>query len=131
MTRRSPDILLKQTLDGAATEKQRDSINNAAQDYTLRKSINFTNVRKERVAADADVHVYDVENLSASYAYTEYTHHDFITENDLQKTYHVALAYNYANKPKYISPFDKIIKNNMLSLIKDINFNLSPTRIEL
>jgi cell surface protein SprA len=123
------DILLKQTLDGAATEKQRDSINNAAQDYTLRKSINFTNVRKERVAADADVHVYDVENLSASYAYTEYTHHDFITENDLQKTYHVALAYNYANKPKYISPFDKIIKNNMLSLIKDINFNLSPTRI--
>jgi cell surface protein SprA len=123
------DILLKQTLAGAKSTEQRDSINNAAQDYTLRKSINFTNVRKERTNPNNKVHVYDVENLNATYAYTEYTHHDFITENDLQKTYHVALAYNYANKPNFINPFDRIIKSNMLALIRDINFNLSPTRI--
>ncbi|MES2810675.1 MAG: cell surface protein SprA, partial [Bacteroidota bacterium] len=123
------DILLKQTLDGAKSTEQRDSIKNAAQDYTMRKSINFTSVRKERTNPDAKPKVYDIENLNATYAYTEYVHHDFITENDLQKTYKVALAYNYANQPTYINPFERLIKSNLLTLIKDINFNLSPTRI--
>ena len=124
-----PDILLKQTLNSATSTQQRDSIKNAAEDYTMRKSVNFTNVHKERSAAKTAVHVYDVENFNASYAYTEYTHHDFTTESDLEKTYHVALAYNYANQPKYISPFAKIIKKNMLALIRDINFSLAPTRL--
>ncbi|NNU34700.1 cell surface protein SprA [Mucilaginibacter sp. S1162] len=117
------DITLKQTLAGAASTKQRDSIKTAAEDYTMRKSINFTDVHKERVNTAKPVRVYDVENLHASYAYTEYVHHDFVTESDLQKTYRLELAYNYANEPKYINPFEKIIKNNMLALIRDINFS--------
>ncbi|TSJ44610.1 cell surface protein SprA [Mucilaginibacter corticis] len=124
-----PDILLKQTLNSATSTKERDSIKNAAEDYTVRKSVNFTNVHKERSTATTAVHVYDVENFNATYAYTEYTHHDFTTENDLEKTYHVALAYNYANQPKYVSPFAKIIKKNTLALIRDINFSLAPTRL--
>jgi cell surface protein SprA len=123
------DITLKQTLNSAKSSQQRDSIKNAAEDYTMRKSINFTNVHKDRAPTKTTVHLYDVENLNASYAYTEYTHHDFTTENDLERTYHVALAYNYANQPKYISPFEKIIKTNMLALIRDINFSLAPTRL--
>ncbi|MDB5030903.1 cell surface protein SprA [Mucilaginibacter sp.] len=124
-----PDILLKQTLNGATSTQQRDSIKNAAEDYTMRKSINFTNVHKDRVNASAPVHVYDVENFNATYAFTEYLHHDFTTQSDLEKTYHASLAYNFANKPKYISPFEKIIKNNTLALIRDINFSLAPTRL--
>ncbi len=123
------DISLNQTLNSAKSSQQRDSIKNAAEDYTMRKSINFTNVHKDRAPTKTTVHIYDVENLNASYAYTEYTHHDFTTENDLERTYHVALAYNYANQPKYISPFEKIIKTNMLALIRDINFSLAPTRL--
>ncbi|WP_214072089.1 cell surface protein SprA [Mucilaginibacter sp. dw_454] len=123
------DILLKQTLNSATSSQQRDSIKNAAEDYTMRKSVNFTNIHKDRSPTQKAVHVYDVENLNASYAYTEYTHHDFTTENDLEKTYHVALAYNYANPPKYVSPFDKIIKSNSLALLRDINFALAPTRL--
>jgi cell surface protein SprA len=51
----------------------------------MRKSINFTNVHKERTNPSAPVHVWDIENFNATYAYTEYTHHDFIVENDLPK----------------------------------------------
>ncbi|WP_345104211.1 cell surface protein SprA [Mucilaginibacter panaciglaebae] len=123
------DILLKQTLNSTQSAQQRDSIKHAAEDYTLRKSLNFTNVHKERSPEKRTVHVYDVENLNASYAYTEYTHHDFTTESDLERTYHVTLAYNYANAPKYISPFEKIIKSNSLALLRDINFALAPTRL--
>jgi len=124
-----PDILLKQTLSGAASTQQRDSIKNAAEDYTLRKSINFTNVHKDRTDAKAPMHVYDIENFNATYAFTEYLHHDFTTESDIEKTYHVSLAYNYTQQPKYLNPFQKIIKNNMLALIRDINLSLAPTRL--
>jgi hypothetical protein len=32
------------------------------------------------------------------------SHHDFTTESDLQKTYRLEFAYNYANEPKYYQP---------------------------
>jgi cell surface protein SprA len=124
-----PDILLKQTLNSATSSQQRDSIKNAAEDYTLRRSVNFTNVHKDRSNPSAVAHLWDIENFNATYAFTEYQHHDFTTQSDLEKTYHVSLAYNYASPPKYINPFAKIIKSNMLALIRDINFNLMPTRL--
>ncbi|HEY0244282.1 MAG TPA: cell surface protein SprA, partial [Mucilaginibacter sp.] len=125
----SPDILLKSTLNAAKSSEQRDSIKNAAEDYTMRKSINFTNVHKDKTNTAAPNHVWDIENFNATYAYSEYEHHDFTTQNDLEKTYHVSLVYNYANQPKYYSPFAKIIKSNTLALIRDINFSLLPSRL--
>ena len=125
----SPDVLLKQSLQSATTTKQRDSIQNAAEDYTVRKSINLTNVHKAKTNTSAPSHVWDVENFNATYSYTEYDHHDFTTLSDFEKTYHVALAYNFTTQPKYYSPFDKIIKNNLLAIIRDINIDLVPSRL--
>jgi cell surface protein SprA len=125
----SPDILLKQTLNAATSAKQRDSIQNAAEDYTLRKSINLTNVHKAKTNASAPSHVWDVENFNATYSYTEYDHHDFTTLSDFEKTYHASLAYNFTIQPKYYSPFEKVIKSNLLSIIKDINIDLMPSRL--
>jgi cell surface protein SprA len=125
----SPDILLSQSLSTAASAQKRDSIQNAAEDYTMRKSINFTNVHKAKTDTKAKSHIWDIENWNGTVAYTEYEHHDFTTLNDLEKTYKVALAYNYTNQPKYYTPFSKIIKSNLLSLIKDINYSLWPSRL--
>ncbi len=74
-------------------------------------------------------HVWDIENLNATYSYTEYDHHDFTTQSDLEKTYHASLAYNFTTQPKYYSPFDKIIKNNLLAIFRDINIDLIPSRL--
>nr|WP_199077074.1 cell surface protein SprA [Pedobacter sp. ASV19] len=123
-----PDIELKNSLD-AATKEEKKAILNYAQDYTTRNSINFTNVRKERTDASKKVHLWDVENLSASYAYTSYSHRDFINENSIQRTYRASLAYNYAGQSNSVSPFDKIIKSNTLALLRDINFSLLPSSI--
>ena len=124
-----PDITLKQTLTNATTTKQKDSIQNAAEDYTLRKSFNLTNVHKAKTSTSAPSHLWDISNFSASYSYIEYDHHDFTTLSDFEKTYHGSLAYNFTITPKYYSPFDKIIKNNMLALIRDINIDLVPSRL--
>jgi cell surface protein SprA len=125
----SPDVELKQTLRNATSTKQRDSIQNAAEDYTVRKSINLTNVHKAKTNTSKPNRVWDIENLNATYSYTEYDHHDFTILSDFEKTYHAALAYNYVNQPKYYSPFEKVIKNNLLSIIRDINISLLPSRL--
>lgn len=124
-----PDVQLKQTIANAGSQKERDSIRNAAESYTIRKSINFTNVHKNRTDMTKPAHVWDIENFNATYAYTDYEHHDFTTLNDLEKTYKVALAYNYNNQPKYYSPFNKIIRNNLLALFRDFNYSLLPSRL--
>ncbi|HVW94629.1 MAG TPA: cell surface protein SprA [Mucilaginibacter sp.] len=125
----SPDVTLKQTLAATTDQQKRDSIKTAAEDYTLRKSISFTNVHIAKTDAKAKNHVYDISNFNATYAFSEYQHHDFTTESDLEKTYKAELDYNYTTQPKYYSPFSKIIKNNMLVLFRDINFSILPTRL--
>ncbi len=125
----SPDILLSQSLKNAATSKQRDSITRAAEDLTTRKSINVTNLHVDKTDTKTPNHVYDIYNWNASYSYTYYNHHDFNTEDDLEKTYHLNLAYNFSDKAKYYSPFEKIVKSNLLHLIRDINIDLAPTRL--
>jgi cell surface protein SprA len=123
-----PDIELKNALD-AATKSQRDSILNFAQDFTTRSSINFTNVRKERTNPEQKPKIWDIENFNVSYAYTKYSHRDFIVENNFQKTYRGSLAYNYSGPTKTYEPFKKLIKSNTLALLKDFNFSLMPTAI--
>lgn len=125
----SPDVELKKSLAAAPTSQARDSIKNVSQDFTTRKSINFTNVHKERTNTAAPVHMWDIENFAATYAYTEYEHHDFIVEKDYAKTYRVALNYNYNKEPKYYTPFAKIIKSNLLALARDFNFSILPSRL--
>lgn len=124
-----PDVTMKQSLQSASSSKERDSIQNAAEDYTLRKSINLTNVHKARANNTTPPHLWDIENFAATYSYIEYDHHDFTTLSDFEKTYHASIAYNFNIQPKYYSPFEKVIKNNMLALVKDINIDLVPTRL--
>ncbi|WP_428328664.1 cell surface protein SprA [Mucilaginibacter sp.] len=125
----SPDVTLKQTLNATSSAQKRDSIKNAAEDYTMRRSISFTNVHISKTDSKAQNHAWDISNWNATYAYSQYVHHDFTTENDLEKTYKAQLAYNYTNQPKYYSPLSKVIKNNMLALFRDINYSLLPSRL--
>ena len=87
-------------------KEEKKVILNYAQDYTTRNSINFTNVHKERTNPDKKSKLWDVENLSASYAFTKFSHRDFINENTLQKTYRASLAYTYTGQPAVYQPFD-------------------------
>ena len=43
-----PDINFKESLAAVDTKEERDSLRFAGQEYQMRKSINFTNVRKEK-----------------------------------------------------------------------------------
>lgn len=123
---RSPDIELKNALNSSPKSVQKEILS-VVQDFTTRKSINFTNVRKVKTNPESKPQLWDIENWSATYAYTEYNHRDFINELNLQKTYKAALAYTYSRQAKTISPFTKLIKRNSLALLRDINFSIFPS----
>lgn len=125
---RTPDIKLNNSLE-KSNKAQRDSILNFAQDYTVRNSLAFTNIRKERAKENSKSHLWDVENLNISYSQSKLSHRDFFNESTIQNTYKASLAYNFSNDPKVYHPFEKIIKSNTLKLLKDFNFSLMPKSV--
>lgn len=122
-----PDTPMDIYLDKRDPE-ERDSLRSISQKVTERKSINFTNVRKEKTG-EGKPHFYDVSNLSATYAFTETNYHDYNTEYDFMRNYRGGLAYSFSNSPKSIEPFKNskfLKKSNYLRLISDFNFSLAP-----
>ncbi|MBY0245923.1 MAG: cell surface protein SprA [Sphingobacteriaceae bacterium] len=125
---RSPDIELKNALS-KTTGLARDSILNYTQDVTERKGYSFTNVHKERGPNDTKVKVWDVENFSATYAFTEFSHRDYVIESNSQRNYKAALMYNYSTEQTSFQPLRKLIKGNNLSFFKDFNYTLFPSTL--
>jgi len=125
-----PDTPMEIYLEDREPE-ERDSLKKISQTFTERKSINFTNVRKEKTG-EGKARFYDVANLSATYAYTETNYRDFNTEYDFTKNYRGGLAYSFNNSPKSYEPFKKvkfIRKSKYLRLLRDFNFSLAPKTV--
>ncbi len=127
-----PDILLVPTLKDATIPKPaRDSIKYVTQDYTKRKGINFTNVKKDKGKGAKKSHIYDVENWAASYSYNELFHRNVNIEYNTTRNYRGGLTYNFAPTPKNIKPFAKVqlFQSKYFQLVKDINFFPYPNKI--
>jgi cell surface protein SprA len=128
-----PDVKLDQALDAAPNPEAADKIRKTVTDYTERKSFNFTNVRKIKTGKNSKPHIYDVENLNFTYAYTEQFQRNYNIERDFRQTYQGAVGYNYNANVKPIAPFEKskskTLSSRWLKLIKDFNFNPIPTGI--
>ncbi|MBE0653622.1 MAG: cell surface protein SprA, partial [Bacteroidales bacterium] len=124
-----PDIPLKAALQNAETDAEVDSIKNISQDYTRRKSINFTNVRV--VKQKGQPRIYDLANWSASYSFNETYSRNIGTEYFNQRNIRGALSYNFNNRPKNITPFAKAkgLKSPYLRLIRDFNFYYMPSQL--
>ena len=125
-----PDIELKESLDKAKNKEERDSIKNLAQEYTRRRSINFTNVKVNKISEKP--RFYDPGNFSFSYAYNDALAHDVNTEYDVLKNYKGSVSYIYNLRPKNVAPFRKskgALNKKAFLLIKDFNFYYLPSSI--
>jgi cell surface protein SprA len=119
------DITLKDKLDDAENNEVRDSLLDQAQEVTTIKSLNFTNVRKERTNTNKPPMPWDISNFSVSYSYTETDFRDPIIEFNEDQSHTAALDYTYSRRGGYIEPF-KNVKGEALRLIKEFNFNPLP-----
>lgn len=124
-----PDINFKKDLESYSTKAQSDSARNVAQDFTVRKNINFINVRKDRTSANSvKTHFYDLENLDVSYSYSEIFHRNIDIEYHMKKAYRGGIGYNVNLNPKPVEPFKKVkfLSGKNWRIIRDFNFFLKP-----
>lgn len=127
-----PDVKYRTALDYQASDGARDSLQNLSQTFTKRRSINFTNVRKNRGKDQTKAHFWDVENLDLTYAFADQTSRSPQIEYNYQKNIDVGLGYSYSPKPKSWEPLkkSKIFANTKaFDLIKDFNVGLVPSRL--
>lgn len=127
----SPDLELDEVTEGLSTT-DRKKVRKRSQSYIRRRSINFTNVRKDRTNPDKKPKIYDVENLNATFAYSDRKAYDVNTAFDNQKQFRIGLGYNFTTQPKNYKPFatSKFLRStDYLALIRDFNFSLIPKNL--
>lgn len=127
----NPDVRLDGFLN-SLPRKERDAYKRLIQDRTVRRSINFTNVRKMKTDPKSENHLYDIENLSFNYSYSEATRRSFTIDESVQRLYRGGVAYNFAPKQETgIEPFKKsdAFKSPYLKLIKEFKFSPMPNNI--
>jgi len=131
-----PDIKYTESIEtfekGAAREKAKTE----RQDYTTRRSLNFSNIKKERKGGGGGKNgktrkpmPYDIENISLRYSYNDQYKRNIVLERDFSRSTAGGLSYVYANQPKNFKPFSKLnfLKSDYFKIIKDFNFNLLPS----
>jgi cell surface protein SprA len=121
------DIKLKDKLN-ESPKGQQDSIRQNAIDQTTIKTVNFSNVRKNKMNGKP-TQPWDISNIDLNYSYTHQTHSNPIIELDDIKRTRAAVGYTYAPQPKYLTPLKGIIKSRSpwLAFVRDFNFNYKPT----
>ena len=127
------DIPLEVALDNAANRHLRDSIKRNAEDYVMRKSLNFTNVGIE--SKDGKSHFFDWSNLSLTYSYNKSFARNVNLERDLEKNYRGLISYIDNGMPPIVEPFkkskSKTLNSKYLRLIKDFNFYYMPSMFSI
>lgn len=127
------DIPLEVALDNAANRHLRDSIKRNAEDYVMRKSLNFTNVGIE--SKDGKSHFFDWSNLSLTYYCNKSFARNVNLERDLEKNYRGLISYIYNGMPPIVKPFkkskSKTLNSKYLRLIKDFNFYYMPSMFSI
>ena len=121
------DVTVEDALATGDENVVRNSIN--SRDYTRRESISFINVKKNRnTSSKKKPKFYDVENVSASYSFSEEYHRDYSIQRYISQNLTAGLGYNFNFKPLNIEPFKKSkkLKGKYWKFIRDININPIP-----
>lgn len=128
-----PDVLTERSLN-SRPDSIRTEYARLIEDQTLRRSISLTNVQKTKIKPGAKKHIYDVENLSATVAYSDINRSNVNIENYNSKNYRAGLGYNYNLSNSNIQPLKKVngpFASPYLKLVKEFNFSPLPTNITL
>ena len=125
------DIKLQDKLE-AASGKEKDSIRRDAVDLLTIKTVNFTNVKKNKTN-NKPAQPWDISNIDLNYSFTHQERSNPIIEDEDIKRTRGAVGYSYAPQQRFIEPLKGVVKSKSpwLALIRDLNFNYKPSTISL
>ena len=126
-----PDIKIDNEDINPELKKQ---IKKNAQDVTVRKGYNFSNVRIDGLKKEGALPMpWDISNISVTYAYNELTRRNVNIDHSIIKTYRASLQYAYSPTVKPWTPFKKttsqILNNKWMALVKDFNIGFLPNKL--
>ncbi len=129
----NPDMKLSAALQAITNEDDKRNYLDIVRDRTVRRSLNFMNVRKLKTNPDAPSRPWDIENISLSYSYRDERQKNFTTAEALQKQYKASLAYTFSLKNTTFEPFKNFnwLSSSWLKLIKDFNFSPLPASVSV
>lgn len=102
-----PDVTMAASLSNLESEGARDTLRRNAERYIKRRSMNFTDIRKQKTGKGPAM-PWSVSNFSFNYSYNQQYQRDINTEYDETRTYRGGMAYDYAPKGKNVRPFSKL-----------------------
>ncbi|MFL5742431.1 MAG: cell surface protein SprA [Flavisolibacter sp.] len=126
------DIKLKDKINSFSSTKAQDSVRSDAVDETTIKTVNFTNVKKNKTNGKKP-QIWDISNIDLNYNFVHQQRTSPIIELEDIKRTRGAVAYNFAPQPNFIEPLKRIIKTQSpwLALIRDFNFNYKPSLLSV
>ena len=130
---RDPDIPLTAALKSFETVEEAENYRQLVIDQEVRRSINFTNVRKERKQTDKLIWPIAISNFDFTYAYSDIFRSNLQTAEFATKNYKGAVGYNYGFPNATIAPLKNVdfLSSPYLKLIQDLNINPLPTTFSL
>ncbi len=122
------DIKLQDKIRDEPSQAKKDTIRNMAQDVTIVRGYNFTNVRKEHKGKPRKVPLpWNIENFSVTYAFNQQKNRTPFIERAVQNQYKGNLDWQYSTGMKPLKPFKSLIKKDKyLKFITGFNFNPLP-----
>lgn len=123
-----PDIYLKDVIDAMPNDSLKKDLKERTIDETDRKSINFTNVKKEKGKNSKSSYPFDISNFAFNYSYSQFHNHGAMIKFNNMRDYRTGIVYGYSANVKNIQPFKKVklLNKKAFALIKDFNFNPYP-----
>ena len=124
-----PDIPLKEAIEEAETEAERDSIIRNSRDLVERKTIAVTNVRMNK--SGTKKRFYSLSNWSASFSLNEMNSKNPNLEYYNTRKTRGNISYNFSTRPKNVQPLKSVkwMGSQWWRLIKDFNFNYTPSQV--
>jgi hypothetical protein len=114
-----PDVTMAASLSNLPSDGARDTLRRNAERYIKRRSMNFTDVRKQKTGKGPAM-PWSISNFSFNYAYNQQYQRDINTEYDETRTYRGGLNYEYNPKGKNVRPFAKLkLVNAMVDATKE------------
>ncbi len=123
------DITLATSIANAQTQAQKDSLINNAETITTLKSLNFTNMKINKMSRTP--HFYDPANFSLNLGVSEKLYQDPTTQFDRTLKKEAGFNYIFNYRPKNYTPLQKVgfLNNQYLRIIHDFNFYLAPQSV--
>ncbi|MFM7194907.1 MAG: cell surface protein SprA, partial [Bacteroidota bacterium] len=129
----NPDLRIAAAFKAFNTDAEKKAYLDLIQDVSTRRSLNLTNFKRVKLDPKARSNIWDIENFSFTYAYSEATRTNFNLQENTQRNIRGGVAWQYNSTFKGFEPFkeSKWAEKKSLQFIRDFNFNPLPASISI